>query len=172
MIQQRIIDIAKSFIGMQEIQGNMGFKNTYFEYLMEETGWQKNQAWCAYFCELVWKITYQEISPDTISILDKLFAAGAVKTFNNFKESELFMVDKHPEPGAIVIWQNWKNNLPNWTGHAGIVTSIINDNQFDTIEGNTNSKGGQEGIEVTKKVRRLNFDARNGLVLKGFIHAK
>lgn len=168
MIRQRIIEVAESFIGMQEIPGNMGFKDERFEELMEDTGWQKGQAWCAYLVELVWKIAYND-NPEIIELLDKLFAAGAVKTFHNFKSNGSFVVDKNPKPGAIVIWQTWKNNEPYWTGHAGIVYDMQNSNAFTSIEGNTNSSGGREGIEVAMKTRRINFDARNGLVLKGFI---
>jgi hypothetical protein len=171
MIRENIIEIAKSFIGMREIPGNMGFQDERFEQLMEDCGWQKGEAWCAYFVELVWKLAYNEYS-EMISILDRLFSAGAIKTYNNFFQSGMFHINKHPEPGAIVIWQHWANNLPDWRGHAGIVISLTNDNQFMTIEGNTNSTGGREGIEVAEKIRRLNFDARNGLVLKGFIHPK
>lgn len=171
MINDRIAEIAKSFLGMQEISGNMGFKDSRFEELMEDTGWQKGQAWCSYFCELVWKIAYQETAPDIIPVIDKLFSAGAVKTYNRFKESGRFVVDKKPSKGAVAIWQTWKDNQPQWTGHAGIVIGVPSGNEVLTIEGNTNSKGGREGIEVAEKRRKLSFDAKNGLVLKGFIHA-
>lgn len=169
MIQQRIVEIAKSFMGMQEIPGNMGFKDERFEELMEDTGWQSGQSWCAYFCELVWKIAYEEIDRDVIPEIDKLFSAGAVKTYNNFKGSR-FIIDKNPKAGAVAIWQTWKDNQPYWTGHAGIVVGCYSGNEIITIEGNTNSKGGREGIEVAEKRRKLSFDATNGLVLKGFIH--
>jgi hypothetical protein len=161
----KAVEVAKSFIGMKEIPGNMGFEDERFEELMEEVGWQKGQAWCSYWVELVWKLAF----PDQKERLDKLFAAGAVKTYNNFKGSE-YKVDHHPEPGCVAIWQTWKDNLPHWTGHAGIVVRVINDNQFESIEGNTNSSGGRDGIEVAKKIRKINLDTRNGLVLKGFIH--
>jgi hypothetical protein len=155
---------------MQEIPGNMGFKDHRFDELMVETGWQKGQAWCAYFCELVWKLAYEK-DTETAYAIEKLFAAGAVKTYNNFKAYQKFPVDKKPEIGAVAIWQTWKDNQPFWTGHAGIVVKILGGNEVLTIEGNTNSKGGREGIEVCEKNRRLSFDTHNGLVLKGFIHA-
>lgn len=162
----QIIEIAQSYIGMKEISGNQGFQDKRFQELMEECGWQSGQAWCSYFCELVWKQAFPELKE-----LDKLFSSGAVQTYNNFKQSDFF-VDHKPEPGAVAIWQTWKNNEPYWTGHAGIVESIVNGNEIMTIEGNTNSAGGREGIEVARKRRQLNYDARNGLVLKGFIHPK
>lgn len=170
-ITDLIAEIALSYEGMKEIPGNMGFEDKVFEELLVEVGWERGQAWCAYFAELVWKKAYKD-SPETVLLLDKLFTAGAVSTYNNFKASEEFTTDKHPKRGDLVIWQTWKNNAPHWTGHAGIVISVSNDNEFISIEGNTNSQGGREGIEVALKHRKLTFDAKNGLVLKGFIHPK
>jgi len=168
-----IIYFARKFLGQKEISGNLGFQDERFEQLMKEVGWQKGQAWCAYFIELIWKHAYFNYDKSKVKILDKLFSAGAVKTFNNFMNSELFKIGMKPEPGAIVIWQYYKNNKPHWSGHAGIVIDEPKQHEmsFLTIEGNTNSKGGREGIEVAKKIRTLNFEPkRQGLVLKGFIY--
>lgn len=170
MIEDRIIEIARSFIGLHEIPQNMGWDDKRFESLMEDCGWQKGQAYCAYFCELVWKIAFGELQPELLPDLDRLFSSGAVKTFNNFKEACLFDVNKNPGRGAIVIWQRWKDNLPHWTGHAGIVTTIKNQNEIGTIEANTNVFGHREGDSIEERARLLNMDARNGLVMKGFIH--
>lgn len=167
-MRERIIEIAKSFVGIKEIPGNMGWEDKRFEELMEDCGWQKGQAWCSYFCELVWKLAFLET--EVYPSLDKLFSAGAVKTYNNFKESCLFEMSKKPDKGAIVVWQTWKKNLPQWTGHAGIVSEYKNGNEIETIEGNTNKNGKREGMEVAYRRRILTMDARNGLVMRGFIH--
>lgn len=168
-LRQKITDIALSFIGEQEIRGNKGFKNDRFEKLMEDVGWQMGQSWCAYFCEMVWKLAYEEINPEQIPLLDDLFSAGAVATYNNFNDSDLFLVNKTPAEGAVVIWQNYKDLKPTWMGHAGIVINYSGKN-ISTVEGNTNASGGREGIEVALKIRSLSFVKKNGLVLKGFIH--
>lgn len=170
-INELIAEIALSYEGMKEIPGNLGFEDKVFEEMLVEVGWERGQAWCAYFAELVWKKAYKDF-PETVKLLDTLFTAGAVKTYSNFKNSGKYEVDKHPKRGDLVIWQTWKNNTPHWSGHAGIVITVSNDNEFISIEGNTNSSGGREGIEVALKYRKLTFDAKNGLVLKGFIHPK
>ena len=173
-INDLILYSARLFLGQKEISGNLGFEDSYFTRLMEEVGWQKGQAWCAYFTELVWKYAYRNYNRKLISILDKLFSAGAVKTYTNFKNSD-FTVNKTPVIGAVVIWQYYKDNKPHWSGHAGIVTKVYSDDSdfFETIEGNTNSKGGREGIEVSKKERSLSFEPKHrGLALRGFIHPK
>lgn len=189
-INQKIINRAMYYRGQQEIPGNQGFierdlhekiDDKTFQEKMELCGWEKGQAWCAYFVELVWKEAYA--GDPLVSLLDILFNAGALATWNNFSKSE-FITDKKPEPGAIAIWQNYRYvTIPNyhdlknsrtelrgtWQGHAGIVIEVIK-NEFVTIEGNTNENGSREGIEVARKIRLLSFDIHKGLVLKGFIH--
>lgn len=170
-MEKVIIDIAKSYIGIKEIPGNMGWEDKKFQSLMESVGWSHTQAWCSYFVELVWKQAYKDNKALTLK-LDTLFNAGALKTYDNFFNDKTFRVDKHCTPGSMVIWQYYVNGKPTWKGHAGIVISEISEHQFKTIEGNTNASGGREGIEVAEKIRLLNFEARTGLVLRGFIHAK
>jgi hypothetical protein len=171
MINDIIVETAKSYIGQEEILGNLGFKNSDFENKMKSVGWQKTQAWCSYFTELIWKQAYGKINKqDIIKELNLLFDGSAVKTYNNFKNK--FIVSKEPIDGSIVIWQHYSNSEPGWTGHAGIVVDIL-DNSIKTIEGNTNNDGSREGYMVCEKIRPLNFNpVKNGLVLRGFIYPK
>ena len=163
----KVVEIANSYVGEREKLNNSGFIDSEFEERMDKVGWKTGQAWCAYFSELVWKEAY----PDNKE-LDKLFSAGAVATYTNFAASKNFVCDKVPEAGAVVIWQYYKNGMPHWSGHAGIV-EFIEGNTIHTIEGNTNAAGGREGIEVAKKIRPLDFEPKDkGLVLKGFIKPK
>jgi hypothetical protein len=102
--------------------------------------------------------------------LDELMTPSTQTTWQNFENdtSGKFKLSDKPSKGAIVIWQLYTNGVPEWKGHAGIVQNY-DDNNFYTIEGNTNSQGGREGIEVAQKTRDYNFDVNNGLRLKGFI---
>ncbi len=164
----KVVEIALKYIGERETPNNSGFKDSEFEQKMSHVGWQKGQAWCAYFTELVWK----EAFPEKFDELDKLFNAGAVATFTNFAKDTDYICDKMPEPGAVVIWQHYKDGKPTWMGHAGIIESFDSVNLY-TIEGNTNAQGGREGIEVAKKTRAFDFlPKQNGLVLRGFIKPK
>jgi hypothetical protein len=175
-IQELIIYQARKYLGYQEIRGNKGFPDPAFQILMEKYGWQEGWAWCAVYCEVVWGEAYNNYErKDLNRLVQKLFTAGAVKTWNNFSASEDFVTDSSPEPGSIVIWQSYRDGQPHWTGHAGIVYKVYSDesNRFETIEGNTNTSGGREGIEVGKQIRSLSFEKKQrGLVLKGFIHPK
>lgn len=172
----KVIAEARKWEGTKEISGNQGFENEHFQHLMEICKWDMGQAWCAYFAELCWTVpTFSGKSKYRQIMLD-LLSAGAVATFNNFRndKSGLFKVDDVPVPGAIVIWQSHKNGKASWTGHAGVVVSVDGD-KIITIEGNTNADGGREGIEVAEMKDKDRHDLtkafkiNNGLRLLGFI---
>jgi len=165
-IQKIIKAKAISFIGQEEILGNLGFKDSEFQDYMETVGWEEAQAWCAYFAELVWKLAYAEIDSTYINILDKLFSGSAVATYGNFSKSD-FGTSMEAGIGDVVIWQKYKHGKPHWSGHAGIVVDIINDDTYKTVEGNTNDKGGREGYIVSEK--ECDYNNRGTLRLKGFI---
>jgi hypothetical protein len=156
--------VAKKYIGETEKPANSGFLDADFEARMHQVGFQKSQAWCSYFAELVFKEAY----PERFADLDKLFNAGAVATFNNFKKAG-YAISMTPTPGALVIWQNVKSGRPHWTGHAGIVAQVISTERFISIEGNTNGSGGREGIAVCMKDRTIIKEIKTGLKVLGFI---
>lgn len=171
-INKEIVDTAYSFLGQEEIRGNLGFKDEQFEELMKAVGWQKSQAWCAYFAELVWRKAYANQNSLIEEKLRKLFSAGAVATFNAFDKSPDFETTKEPVIGSVVIWQNHKNGVAKWSGHAGIVVKVRSNGIFESIEGNTNDDGSREGYEVALKPRKSNYGGKNGLIVKGFIVPK
>ena len=166
-----IAEIALKYVGEQEITGNMGFHDPVFERRMREIGFDDGDAWCCLFAELVWKEYYQD-DPIVFNEIDALFSDSCIATLSNFRQSR-FKVNHTPELGAIMIMQHYnkdgENYIATWQGHAGIVVDI-QDKEIVTVEGNTNSKGGREGIEVALKTRLLNFNLRPGLIIKAFIH--
>lgn len=157
------IEIAKKYLGFRELPGNAGFVDKLFEMKLRVLGWKKGQAWCSYFMWLV----FIEAIADRKDELNKLFSAGAVKTFDNFKTAG-FKITQDPTVGALVIWQKYVNGVPTWQGHAGICIEVLEDGEYVTIEGNTNAMGGREGDRVATKVRKTAIKA-NGLNIKGFI---
>ncbi len=170
-INQIIVDRALQYVGERELKNNSGFENEIFWLKMEGVGFDVGEAWCALFAELVWREAYGCYNSLHDSALERLFSESAVQTFNNFKSST-WITGLEPAPGDLVIWQMYKDNRPHWSGHAGIVTKVLT-GSFDSVEGNTNSSGGREGVEVAIKRRALNFDKKeHGLVLKGFVKPK
>jgi hypothetical protein len=167
MIAERILRQSEAFLGQVEVEGNKGFKDAKFEALMKSVGWKQGDAWCSYFCELVWKQAYGVKSPYW-KMIDKLFTPSATATFANFSGSATFKTGKVPQPGALVVWQYGSG----WKGHIGICMNKVEKNgYFDTIEGNTNKAGEREGMYVLRKKRALyNPYKANGLNLLGFIY--
>lgn len=166
MISSKIVEIASGYVGQQEISGNKGFKNPAFQKKMQDCGWDVGQSWCAYFSELVWKEAFTKTHP-FYNTLDRLFSPSAVSTYSNFKGSTNFQAGNKPRAGALAVWRLGNG----WQGHIGIVEKIIDKSLFGTIEGNTNSAGGREGIEVARKTRSLGMPFRpKGLNLIGFIY--
>lgn len=164
-----VVKIAQSYIGQKEIKGNQGFEDKEFEKRMEEVGFKKGYAWCCLFAELC----FVSAMVDKKEELTKLFSASVVTTLRNFSGSKNWSIVKTPSPGALAVFQTVRNGRKHWTGHIGIVEKIDKKNKtFTCIEGNTNGSGGREGIEVARRVRKIEFDRLNGLVLQGFIVPK
>lgn len=164
---KEVVSVANSYVGMQEIEGNKGWKDEKFYAMMKETGWQMSQAWCAYFTELVWTEVYDDDGYE--ELFDKLFSGSAQKTFRKFRDHG-WDVGRVPEIGAVVIWKFVKGGKASWTGHAGIVIDF-DDKYIYTVEGNTNDSGSREGGVVAKKRRKYDYKVSNGLELYGFVYA-
>lgn len=166
--QIKIIDVALSYLNEREKKGNSGFYNEEFEQKMKAVGWNKGWAWCAFFAELVWREAYGQLNSVIEGDLRKLFSASATQTYNNFRISKKYKgyVSNKPEVGSLVVWRYGDG----WQGHIGIVQQVRG-KEVITIEGNTNSQGGREGIEVGQMRRLVSFDSMpRRLNLLGFIH--
>jgi len=172
-IYEEIAGIAEKYLGIGEIGTNDGFNNKEFEQNMISVGWKREQAWCTYFAELVWKEAYRNYKQQSIlNELDMLFSGSATATYNSFSKSN-WEVGPIPMLGSIVIFQKYKLGKPTWMGHAGIV--IGNDDKiFFSIEGNTgNGANNRDGDGIYDKKRPLDFSKKeNGLVLINFIYPK
>ena len=54
--QNTLYNEASTFVGQEEIRGNLGFKDKTFLSLMQAVGWRKTEAWCMYFVKIYGKI--------------------------------------------------------------------------------------------------------------------
>jgi surface antigen len=161
---QKIIAIATSYIGQQEVQPNQSFKDPSFLAKMIARGWKKGQAWCSYFAKQCYVEAYAD-NPRLLPVIKSCGSGGAANTLENYKGDGTFTISKIPVPGAIAIFKDGKGPL----GHAAIVTSVSGIT-FLTVEGNTNTDGSRDGYEVAAKSHQLNqpFKAK-GLNLVAFI---
>lgn len=169
MIQETIREEALKWVGQEEIPGNKGWIDKHFEEMMKATGWNEGEAWCAYLGELVWYNAYKGY-PHVQKDISLIFSASAVQTYWNFKKA-LWTVSKKPCIGALVIWQRYKQGKQSWQGHLGVCIDY-GDDDFETVEGNTNVAGKREGKYSMKKKREFNFLVENGLRLVGFVYPK
>jgi hypothetical protein len=161
-MENKIAEMALSYIGEKEVPGNMGFTDKAFEKKMYDVGFQKTYAWCSLFMELCVK----EGEPEFYEAYEKLFSASATTTYKNFDIAG--KASQSPEIGCGVIWRHGNG----WTGHAGIVVGVdLNNATIETIEGNSNNDGSRDGYAVVKKTRHLfaPYDP-TGLNMVGFIH--
>ena len=163
MDAKKLVEVAASYIGQREINGNLGFRDDDFEHKMKAVGWSKTHSWCCYFMEMVAKEA--DASPDEWEAFDRLFAPSCTATYANFAGSKMFKVGKVPKPGALMVWRLGQG----WKGHIGMVESVKGDVVM-TIEGNTDSAGGREGVEVARKRRRNVWTNGKGLNLVGYIY--
>jgi surface antigen len=162
---EKIIAIAKSYIGQQEVQPNLSFKDPSFLAKMVSRGWEKGQAWCSYFAKQCWVEAYAD-NAKYLAIVKECGSGGALNTLENYRNNKNFAVNTAPVPGAIVIFE--EGHGPN--GHAGIVTAV-DGNIFLTVEGNTNTDGSRDGYEVAAKSHELGLPFKPaGLNIAGFIH--
>lgn len=164
-LSEKIIELARSFIGQEETPNNSGFKNGWFQTLMEKIGWLKGQSWCAYFAKSVWCTAFLELDPVGAKLILKYANGGSQATYHNFARSKEFHVQTFPVPGALVIFREGNS----FSGHEGIVTTFDNIG-FNFISGNTSKAGSREGTTVLEKYRKLNLPYNpNGLNLTGFV---
>lgn len=159
-----LVEAARADIGQKEKPGNTGFVDKKLEADMRAVGWSPGWAWCACIQEKwVW-----QAYPEKKEAVKGLFVPSAVNTFRNLIKAGY----KHsmiPTVGALVYWQKMENGKALWTGHAGVVSNVISKTEFDSIEGNTNSKGSREGDSVQPKRRLVRENVSNGLKVIGFI---
>jgi len=171
LIDDLIVEKAEEFIGQKEKPGNMGFRVKWFDKLMRSVGFRDTHAWCVYFAELVWVETYRENDDRKLPSFKALFTGGAVRTFRRFKKDPRYTVVDTPTKGGVLFWQTWKNGKPTSMGHAAICSRSSGTHMIHSIDGNTNSAGGREGVEVAPKSRRNNKGEKRGLIYLGCVLA-
>lgn len=181
----KIVEIARSYIGQEEISGNKGFIDKAFDKEMRNIGFYTGAAWCGFFCMLSWLKAKEPIHvTDKRKQVSRIVTSSAVRSMKQASMAGRF--ELYPVPGAVAVWRTFKNNKPQSTGHMAIVDEdfeikkwhedkendlrIPVDGYFKTIEGNTNADGGREGKEVAEKSRSFSWTRADGLRLMGFIH--
>jgi len=157
----------KGFRGQMEklVKGgkNVGFVDASFQTMMKAVGWKGGEAWCMYFCKLV----YMQFFSFDREFLAKNFNGSTSGTLQNVinlnakgDKRYVFLNTNTPQIGDIICLQ----------GHVGLVQEVISSTIVKTIEGNTNLKGVREGEGVTENKRTLIVGKPSfGQMFKGYI---
>ena len=178
--RKRVSIYARRFLGYEEIRGNVGFQDPVFQHKMENVGWKKGDAWCVYFCKVIWVDKFKKVS----DLLKNLISGNSQDTFYRFShdKSGLFKINDKPKVSDIVIWRKHDSNGNALNhGHAGIVVRVLG-STFWTIEGNvpagknsdsTSPANISDGYTIEQKKHSLSeANRRSGNRLRGFIHYK
>ena len=159
-----IIDVARKDIGKKEKPNNSGFHDRQLELDMLAVGWQPGWAWCACILEKwAW-----EAYPERKDKIKGLFVASAVNTFRNLVNAGFEKYDV-PVEGSLVFWQKYEDGKAQWTGHTGVVSEVISETTFKSIEGNTSNSGSRNGDGVYELTRTVKKEVHDGLKVIGFI---
>jgi hypothetical protein len=150
----KIAHEAKRWLHIVEHGKNAGFNDPVFEHTLRKLGWRPGQAWCAYFCKMIWLNVYDET--DMQDEIQDVLSASVLATWRNAKSSPVIKTSEKPVVGGIVCW-----GTGNGKGHEGIHVEIRDDFNTVTVEGNTTRAGVREGDKVMEKRRKLQPTAKH-----------
>jgi hypothetical protein len=165
--------VSKGFKGQLEkvVRGskNVGFVDASFQAMMKSVGWRGGEAWCMYFCKLV----YMQFFSFDREFISKNFNGSSQGTPNNIialnkrgDKRYVFIEENSPQIGDIFCLVNKANR---GFGHVGIVTEVIDNTTVKTIEGNTSLKGVREGEGVFELKRTLVVGKGSSQITRGYI---
>jgi hypothetical protein len=162
---ESILAVAKSYLNQEETPNNSGFKNLWYQKIMQAMGWYKGASWCAFTGKAIWYNGFLPVDPIGAKLILKYANGSAIGSYNAFAKSKEFHVQQNPVIGALVVLSDG----PGPFGHEGVVTSLI-PGGFTFISGNTSKAGSREGTTVLDKTRLLNVPySEKGLNLVGFV---
>lgn len=156
--------LAQQYIGKEEKPNNGGFKDTQMEADMIKYGaFQKWMPWCCCFARMIFMKAY----PEKAAIYKTVLFPGTRQTFDTLK-AKGYTISQKPVLGALVLWATYRSGIQQPTGHAGIVSEVLEDGTFKSIEGNGSANGSRNGDRVVEHHRTLDLKP-NGLNILGFI---
>jgi hypothetical protein len=150
---EKIIPIAKSFVGIVEVGGNnQGFSDLSYQRRLEKLGWKKGQSWCGYAVMAVLdsagiKHRVTAWSPTSFNRRNVIYTDGEWQ--KEFREGDVFSLS----------YQKFRNDKSRFKaiGHTGIVEKIVDEGRnVVTYEGNADGSSGRDGNGYHRKIRPIN----------------
>lgn len=151
---------AGRWVGVREKGSNAGPD---VERFLAAIGLPRGYSWCMAFVHFCVK----EVDKRSGLPENWLLPSGHVLTVWNHSPKGARRAD--PVVGAIVIWQHTPGGRQSNRGHCGVVTKVLPDGSFETVEGNTAAQEDivREGEGVHRRVRKRK--SPGSMVLKGFL---
>mgnify|MGYP001167292155 FL=1 len=143
---EEVIKQAKKYLGEQEVP-KLSNRSLKIDYWLVEAGVPVGNPWCAAFITMMgrqalgtaWPVTNTASVQRMVDWAKTLIAAGV-------------WVDT-PQKGDLFVL--YFDSLSRY-GHVGLVTEVLNNGSFKTIEGNTNSDGSRDGYGVFEREHKQN----------------
>lgn len=156
--QQKLIEIAASYVGVQEQGGdNCGLKVEQFQKAVD--GKACGEAWCMGFAQFCIKALEAKTQTES-----QVFKSKSCLEVWNKSPKELRL--SQPEPGSLVIWQRETSGR----GHVGIIEKVSRDGKtFSTIEGNIRNPQNKTRKRDGVYRRKRSIEDFGKMRLKGFI---
>lgn len=161
--QDRLIEVAKSYIGTKEIGGdNKGPQVEEFQKALGGPAVQ--QSWCADFVHFCAK----KVDAEQGGTAYDLYPSQLVVEVWNKTDPSLRLAN--PEAGCMILWEHFKDGHATGLGHAGIVTRVAV-GTVDTVEGNTSDGSGinRDGDGVYSRSRPIVSSATSTMKVLGFL---
>lgn len=142
---EAVLDEAKRYLGVVEIP-KLSNRGLTIDYWLNECGIPLGNPWCAAYATNVLRQALGRGNP--------VYLTGSVQR----------MVDWAKTLQPIGVWQDkpavgdlFVIYFPSMKrfGHVGFVTSLVDENTFTTIEGNSNSDGSRDGYGVVSNKRKV-----------------
>lgn len=144
-LHQSLIETANKWIGVKEATNhNDGPEVEMFQKAVD--GKAQGESWCMAFVQFC----LQQVE-SVENIRTNMFSSEHCLTVWNKTHKDMHRTE--PQPGYVVIWQHGDTT----NGHTGIVTEIVDETHFGTVEGNTADGSGviRDGDGVYHRTRSV-----------------
>lgn len=159
--QTELVALATSQVGIHE-QGGQN-SGPVVEMYQRVIGKAEKEPWCVSFVQWCVREIDQRHGSKTLLFPTESSQLLWIKTPTVARMAK-------PEPGAIVIWTMFNNDLPLSIGHVGIVKEVLDENFMLTIEGNTASSTQLEREGDGVYLKRRHVSAFSGAMrVTGFL---
>jgi len=147
-LMDALVAMAASQVGVQEQGGDND--GPVVKMYQSVIGKAEKESWCVSFLQYCVREIDNKYGSKTILFPTESSQLLWLKTPQSARLAR-------PEPGSVMVWTVFQNNLPTSRGHVGIVKEVLDQEFVLTIEGNTSHgiQGEPDGVYL--KRRHISF---------------